>query len=265
MGLDVSGGKMTDQETGLGGADPKTTARGRSSGGREQSRAEFAYDELKRRIISLDLRPGQTISAVEVATTLGISRTPATDALSRLRMEGLVTMDEGRPRVAPVTLRDVRELFEFRACIEGEAVALAAVKSTDDIERLRALDELCSSSYDPEDPESVATFLSRNTAFHVSLASLSDNARLTSALRLLMEQLERVCHLTIAARRAVPEDLVHDHADLLGAVMAGDADEARRVAVAAVRESARQAREVLSATTVVTTANLGELKRYADG
>jgi DNA-binding GntR family transcriptional regulator len=48
------------------------------------------YDELRRRIVGLDLRPGTALSENELAAELGVSRTPVREALIMLVQDGLV-------------------------------------------------------------------------------------------------------------------------------------------------------------------------------
>ena len=58
----------------------------------EKSIQTLVYEELKKNIISMRLEPGQTMSTQEIATKLGVSRTPVREAFLRLQSEGLVEM-----------------------------------------------------------------------------------------------------------------------------------------------------------------------------
>ncbi len=58
----------------------------------EKSIQTLVYEELKKNIISMKLEPGQTMSTQEIATRLGVSRTPVREAFLRLQSEGLVEM-----------------------------------------------------------------------------------------------------------------------------------------------------------------------------
>jgi DNA-binding GntR family transcriptional regulator len=57
--------------------------------------AEQAYRELKRRILDNELAPGAVLLEQELASLLGMSRTPVREAMVRLEKEGAV---EIRPR-----------------------------------------------------------------------------------------------------------------------------------------------------------------------
>ena len=62
-----------------------------------------AYAELRRRIVSLELRPGADIDEATLVRDLGVSRTPVRGALLQLAGEGLVVL---LPNSVPGTLGD---------------------------------------------------------------------------------------------------------------------------------------------------------------
>ena len=86
-----------------------------------------AYLAIKEAILSLKLSPGDALVEAELAEQLGISKTPVRTALHALEREGLVTkvLYKGT-YVTEMTLRDVSEIFQLRAVLEGLAARLAA-------------------------------------------------------------------------------------------------------------------------------------------
>ncbi|MHB8449480.1 MAG: GntR family transcriptional regulator [Mycobacteriales bacterium] len=235
---------------GLGAPEPATGEN------RAISRAEAAYVELRLRILRLQFAPGASFTEAELALALRSTRTPVREALARLRREGLV---ESAPRagyrVAPLTVKDARDLFGLRTLLEGESAAIAA-REGGDLVRLRELDACCQALLDADRPSDIAHFLARNAAFHVAVAQLGGNARLTEALRRVIEQLERYMHLGLALNFRARE-IVHEHQDLLAAIMAGDVDQARRVAVQQARASHRMVLDGLLSSDAVQSANIG--------
>ena len=98
--------------------------------------ADYAYAALRREILEGRFPPGRRMREIELASWLGVSRTPTRQALSRLEHEGLVDM---RPRiglvVATLDAAAMEELYEMRGALEGIASALAARhSSTRDVE-----------------------------------------------------------------------------------------------------------------------------------
>ena len=93
-----------------------------------QGKTETVYRELRSQIESWDLGPGARLSEVAIAERLGASRTPVREAIRRLSREGLVRFTPGEvAQVAPISLRGVRALFEFRMILEPAAVRMVTL------------------------------------------------------------------------------------------------------------------------------------------
>src|SRR6185295_11122537 len=75
---------------------------------------EVAYHHIQRKISTRELRAGEAVSDVTISKELGISRTPAREAIRQLVSEGLLESRTGRG-VVVITLdrEDIRELFEI--------------------------------------------------------------------------------------------------------------------------------------------------------
>ena len=79
----------------------------------------LVYEELKKNIMSMRLKPGQTMSTQEVATKLGVSRTPVREAFLQLQSEALVEMIPQRETVVSrIDLKRVRQEKFIRECLE---------------------------------------------------------------------------------------------------------------------------------------------------
>src|SRR5581483_4112702 len=87
------------------------------------SRPEQVYSRLRDLIVQGLLAPGSRIVETEIATRLGVSRTPVREALQRLQQEGYVIGSPGaqqsRLTVAPLTRDDVDELLNIVGALEG--------------------------------------------------------------------------------------------------------------------------------------------------
>ncbi|MFJ9243844.1 GntR family transcriptional regulator [Streptomyces sp. NPDC101776] len=79
------------------------------------------------------LSPGQDLNSVELANSVGTSRTPVREALALLESQGLVEMRaRKRPRMAAFSLNEVREVFFLRAQLMSSLARLAVERATDD-------------------------------------------------------------------------------------------------------------------------------------
>jgi DNA-binding GntR family transcriptional regulator len=70
--------------------------------------ADYAYQELRHKIITKQLKPGQRLPEVNIAVQMGVSRTPVREALRRLASEGLVIIiPNSGARLAAPTAREI--------------------------------------------------------------------------------------------------------------------------------------------------------------
>lgn len=85
-----------------------------------------AYATIKEAILSLKLQPGTPLVETQLAEEMGISKTPVRAALEELEREGFVTriLFKGT-YVTEVTVKDLVEIFQLRAVLEGLAARLA--------------------------------------------------------------------------------------------------------------------------------------------
>src|SRR5262245_63311364 len=94
-----------------------------------RSLSQRVYEHLKNLIVSGRLLPGAQIVEENITLQLEVSRTPIREALQRLEFEGLV--DVRAHKGSFVSLLDdesLREIFEFREVIDGQAASLATLR-----------------------------------------------------------------------------------------------------------------------------------------
>ena len=179
------------------------------------------------------------------------------DALARLQREGLVEcIPRCGYRVAPLTFKDIRDLFAVRVLLESEAVRLASARTFDD-QRVARLEELANLEYDARDPRQLSESVAVNTEFHTMLAEGSGNDWLASLVHDVMEHMERVVHIGIAMTPETQIAFRREHPDLLEAVLSGDAEGAVRLVEA--QNTAWQERmvDLLLSSEAVLSTNLG--------
>jgi DNA-binding GntR family transcriptional regulator len=148
---------------------------------RPASTQQAVLAELRRRIGSGELRPGEKVLPERLAPELGVSRVPIREALKILEGEGQIVYEPHRGCfVAELSLDDVRELYRMRALLEAEAIA-AAVPLLDEA----ALDRIASHLADA-DAASAAGDLGRyaqaNRRFHLELMAVANRPLLTRTI-----------------------------------------------------------------------------------
>ncbi|WP_163508400.1 GntR family transcriptional regulator [Fodinicola acaciae] len=96
------------------------------------SLSEEVYRRLRQEIVHGDLRPRESLSEVEIAERLQVSRTPVRESLQRLASEGLITSHRRRWIVYEHSKAEISEIYEVRAALESYSARLAALRATDD-------------------------------------------------------------------------------------------------------------------------------------
>lgn len=192
-----------------------------------------AFDRIKDDIVWCRLSPGEEVSEARLCELYGLGKAPIRQALSRLVQEGYVISVPRRGHfIAPVTLQSVKDLFELRLLLEPAAVEGACGRA--DAERLAKLDAQCARGYRPGDAASEAAFMAANRAFHLEIARACGNVRLTKVLAQIIDEMTRLLHLGFVLRER-PEEMTHEHKDLVEAIVAGDRARARTIAIDHIR------------------------------
>ena len=190
------------------------------------SLAEQAYLRLRKEILTCSLSPGQVVSERELACRYEISKTPIREALSQTCHDGLMQRLPGRGyMVAPITIKDIRDLFDLRLILEVAAAERAAQHPTSAL--ITGLKEMSDVSYFIDEPESHISFLKTNREFHLAMAEAAENRRLVSVLNDLFNEMERLFHLGLRLRDS-SQEMVHEHQEVVSALENGDIEGVRK-------------------------------------
>ena len=85
-----------------------------------RNRGEMVFDVLKREILDLELKPGQSIIENEICARFEVSRTPVRDALQRLQEQGFVhTVPYSGTYVTLLNLNNIRQMIYMRMAVES--------------------------------------------------------------------------------------------------------------------------------------------------
>lgn len=125
----------------------------------------LVYEELKKNIMSMKLKPGQAMSTQEIATKLNVSRTPVREAFLRLQTEGLVEMIPQRETVvSKIQMKRVDQEKFIRECLElGVINSFLEKKNREAIQKMAKLIELQKHCGEEGD---FAGFLDADDLFH---------------------------------------------------------------------------------------------------
>jgi DNA-binding GntR family transcriptional regulator len=153
-----------------------------------KSLREQVYDHLRHLMSRGEIQPGAFINQDELASRLGVSRTPLRDALLQLETEGFVAILPRRGvRVQALTLEDIRHLYELVGALEGAAV-LAAFPGLGPAE-IRALRRLNAEMKDAVLAGDFDRYYDRNLAFHDVFLDRCGNELLVRIVRTQKQRL----------------------------------------------------------------------------
>jgi DNA-binding GntR family transcriptional regulator len=198
------------------------------------SSAALAHERLRRAVVRLELPPGAAMSEQRLAARFGLSKAAVRAALARLRAERLVLSEPRRGHVvAPLTLRDVGDVYALRLLLEPPAAAAAAGRlDGDELERLRAA---IAADVDIADDASIDRFLDGNRAVHVAIARASGNGRLATIVERLLDDSERAIGVALRAGAAGRGLRVRsEHEAVLDAIAGGDGAAAEQLMRSAI-------------------------------
>ena len=153
-----------------------------------KSLREQVYDHLRQLMSRGRIEPGAFINQDELATRLGVSRTPLRDALLQLEAEGFVEILPRRGvQLRALTVEDVRHMYEVVGALEGAAV-LAALPSFGEDE-LTALRRLNGEMKDALLADDFDRYYDLNLAFHDVFLDRCGNEELVRIVRRLKQRL----------------------------------------------------------------------------
>lgn len=201
-------------------------------------RVEKAYHRLRMLIVRGQLAPGSRLVEAELASRLGVSRTPVRDALRLLRQEGFVAAVpaqryKARLMVAPLTREDARELYSIVGRLEGlaarQTAQLELPARTELVTKLRTLNDGLRelARMGRQDPNRIFE-LDRD--FHRQIVEVSAGPRLLVIHNAVKPQTERYWRLYASAILDQLGISVAEHEEITQAIEQGDADAADRAA-----------------------------------
>lgn len=194
------------------------------------SKGAFAYDDLRRRILIGELRPGDRLPQNELARALDMSITPLREAIRQLASEGLVEVVAHRDvRVASASAAEARQLLEVRLTLEPAATSMAARRRTDDdLDRMQE----AAARLRPINRDAGEEAIIAHRAFHRAVYAASHNDVLIRMLDDLWDKSDRYRRLglTLAEGAKARKTDFEQHHGILELVIRGESHAAEALA-----------------------------------
>jgi DNA-binding GntR family transcriptional regulator len=198
------------------------------------------YSSLRESILNGSLPPGESLSQVQLASQLGVSRGPLREAVRMLQREGLVEAEVNRRgRVSSFSIDDLEQLYAMRIVHESLAIRINVPRFTRrDIDALRA----CLRKMEALAGHDLRQWQAADREFHFTLLAHAGD-RLMRTIRELYDHADRYRWLYI---KGVPRALsiaASEHEQIVEASADGNAAAA---ATALARHLARTALTVIT-------------------
>ncbi|MBC8555006.1 MAG: GntR family transcriptional regulator [Candidatus Brocadiales bacterium] len=181
------------------------------------------YENLRRRIINIELTPGMPINEADFAEELGVSKTPIREALRQLEQDGFVENVPGRgSTISYITSHEIRDVFQIREIIEtGAAKRIALTKGNEELKILRDEGRKLLNN-EKANQELVSEWGSWENV-HVAIVKSLENKALTTIYSGLVDRITRIRNnygKKFTQRRF--HDILTEHLEVLDAILDGD-------------------------------------------
>ncbi|SDG82206.1 GntR family transcriptional regulator [Pelagibacterium luteolum] len=194
--------------------------------GKRVSLRDTAYDEIRKLIVTCELRPGQPLTVTDLAEALNIGRTPVIQAIDRLAVDGLVDV---MPRkgivVSPVSLDDFMEVIEMRMVNETAAVRWAAERASR--AEIAMMEANLAGIWQAAKDRNIDEFISLDRDFHRLITQSASNRILGDVLSSLHDKALRFWFISLKA----PDHNIRvceQHAAVIEGIKSGNLDVAEK-------------------------------------
>jgi len=190
---------------------------------------EEAYRELRRLVLTGEFPFGLRLGEEAVAERLGVSRTPAREAMLRLHADRLLNQyADGGFYVSEPDLMDLRDLYELRLALEVHGIVRA---KDDGIEHDRDILEALHARWmaikaDPPQPD--GSFIELDESFHVTLCRASGNFAIVETLETVNARIRPVRMYDFLSEDRIVLS-IDEHLAITQAVMGTDLDTAAQL------------------------------------
>lgn len=183
----------------------------------ETRQGRDAYHRLIEAIRTRTLKPGDRLIETDLATRLGLSRTPIREAIRQLESDGLVThIPRAGAVVRKLDYAEISELYEMRTVLEGTAARFAA-RAASEIE----LSELDAINSDMKAARTGQELYEANRQFHSVLLNAARNRYLVKSVEALQKTLLILGPSTMEEADRAAEAIV-EHERIIAALRARD-------------------------------------------
>lgn len=184
--------------------------------------SDRVFEMLRSAVVSMDIYASKEPPKLDeraLADSMGVSRTPVREALSRLEQEGLVRNIPRRGSfVVRKTKKEIIEIIQVWAALESMAARLITLHCSDlDLEKFYSDNTAAISAA----PVPIDEYSERNIKFHQEIIALSGNEFLVITARRLFNQMHAIRSSTIKHPQRTLASVI-DHTRIIEALFDRD-------------------------------------------
>ena len=175
----------------------------------------LAYNSIRQKIVTCEYTPGMHLNEELLTETLGLSRTPVRDALSRLEQEGLIEIMPKRGIIVkPFSLNDINMIFEVRMLYEPYILqnygSLLSETKLKELYQVFQQTNAISECYQNND-----YFYELDYDFHLMIVNACPNLYIRNNYNLIQTQNARFRYMTGNISNNRLEDTFREHMDII--------------------------------------------------
>ncbi len=183
---------------------------------------DVVFNTLREAILKGELKPGERLMELQLASKLGVSRTPIREAIRMLEQEGLaVTIPRKGAEVAKMTEKDMEDVLQIRDALDELAASIACEQITSE-----ELDELRRTMREFEEYTKTADLkriAEADVRFHDIIYKATRNTKLENMLNNLREQMYRYRVEYLKDEKNYPV-LIKEHSEIVEGLSGKDKD-----------------------------------------
>ncbi len=207
-----------------------------------KSKKTIVYENLKKKIITNALRPGEPLIESALSAELKTSKTPIREALQQLEREGFIEAVPGKGAfVSRISVEEVLQVFEIREILECAVIRRVAAKPELNVTEAEAVRRRFESS-EADGSRRPSYSFKPGDQIHTFVFEAFGNRRLLEYYRRLQDHIERMrLYFFSQFRPERSERSAQEHLEIINALIARDPDRAEK----AMRDHLRNSTDYL--------------------
>lgn len=203
------------------------------------------YALVRKAIVTGKLAPGAPINEIEIASRLGISRTPVREAVKKVSDEGLVEVFlQTGTFVADISRKQVEQAYIIRIALELESIKRAAAVIEDS--HLQDLEDIINAHESALKRDRFDNAIARDDDFHRYITDVNGLSMLWKVIDITKAQMDR-CRLLSLPSPGAGQETIAQHRTILDALAKRDPEAAMDALRTHLETSLRNALSCLGA------------------